>query len=475
MEPQELATLVTSDFEKLKSRIIESKAKIISSDDYKDIDVEQHEVVTDMVSRPDKAVTTEQGPKTVKVARIPQSYQKLIVNRAVAFLVGNPINLISQPKDRLQKDLLSIIQKVWSDNKLDYLTRTTCRFQMSETEVAEIWYIETTSPDYWIGTSMQGKNLRLRVQILANSLGDFLYPVFDRFGDMIAFGRGYFVMIDEMQVEHFDVYTSNNIYYGTFLDGQWEIEPVTHTLGKLPVIYYSQPTSEWYDVQRMIQRKEVLGSNHADTNDYNGSPIIAAYGKVLGFSAKGESGKVLELEKGSDIKILSWDSLPESLKMERDDLNASIMKMSDTPDISFETMKGLGTFSGIALKMLFLGAHMKASNHEELFGQSIQRRINLIKFALTRMSVSFKPGLNLDIKPEFKYYLPKDNKEEVDILVAAVGAGILSVETAIELNPLIKDAMVEKARVKAETTVKQARQDQVAAQSKPQPPTPAAK
>jgi hypothetical protein len=65
----------------------------------------------------------------------------------------------------------------------------------------------------------------------------------------------------------------------------------------------------------------------------------------------------------------------------------------------------------------------------------------------------------LAIKPKFEYYLPKDEKETIDLLMNAAGGNkaILSQETAVTLNPLVSgDPKKELKKIEDESAASQA-------------------
>jgi SPP1 family phage portal protein len=442
MELEELQLLIP-DFAELKKKIAEERGTTDFATMQKQYNPKDHDI-KDPAKRPDKIVESDNGASTVPVSRLSIAFQKQIVSRAAAFLVGNPIVLRATAKPGIETDFLSVMQKTWDDNKLDYESKSLVKTMKSETEVAELWYTEVAEPEYWLNTPNDGSQFRLRVKIIANSKGDSLYPVFNKSGDMIAFGRAYIVKEAGKNVEHYDVYTDKTIYYGVKSDQGFLVENKPNVVGKIPVVYYSQPEPEWADVQDLIDRLERLISNHADTNDYFGSPIIFVEGEVLGFAKKGEQGKVIEAKNGAKASYLSWDNSPESVKLEMENLRSLIFGISDTPDISFDKVAGMGAYSGIALKMIFLGAHMKAADGEEIFGKGIQRRINYLKAALAKINVKLEPALPLSIKPKFEYYVPKNEMEKIEMLNLAAGAkAIISQKTAVSLNPLVEDAETE--------------------------------
>ena len=113
-------------------------------------------------------------------------------------------------------------------------------------------------------------------------------------------------------------------------------------------------------------------------------------------------------------------------------------------------MKGLGSYSGFAIKMLFTAAHLKAANKETIFGEGVQRRMNFLKAAMVKINPSLAKS-SLAIKPRFTYFLPVNDQETIDNLVAAIQGGIISKETAVSKNPLVDDPAEELKRIDSET------------------------
>lgn len=456
MELLELQTLLAKP-EDLKKAIETEKVNAFKIEDLqKEYDPKQH-AIKDKSKRQDKTVTTDAGTSVVEVARLPIPMQKRIVRLAATFLCGRPIELLSNPLDDKQKNLLTVLMLTWKQNKLDYKSKKLAKLMMSETECAELWYTEPIEEGFWAGTpnDKPAVKFKLRMKTLAASLGDSLYPVFNAAGDMIAFGRGYTTTEAGKKVEHFDLYTPETNYFWIKADSSLaDYKPAEkNAMAKIPVIYYKQDAPEWNDVQELIDRFEKSISNHADTNDYHASPTIKVKGTVKGFAKKGESGKIIELDgEGADANYMSWDKSPESVKLEQENLLNLIHSLTDTPNISFEQMKGLGTFSGIALKMLFLGAHMKASDHEENFGECIQRRINYLISAMAVINVEFEQATSLSVEPKFTYFLPKNELEMIEMLSTATSAEkpIMSRKTAVSLNPLVQDPEAELLQIESE-------------------------
>ena len=424
--------------------------------------------VNDRILRPDKAIKEEREipigmglPKkkekvTVRyeeVNRIAIPLQKLIVERAVSFLFANPVNLKCKTDNSDEKKVLEAVKTINFDNKIDGFNRKLAREVFTYKEAAEYWYpVERSesSNEYGFDTTK-----RLRVALFSPSKGDELYPYFDEHGDMIAFSRQY-TITDERKKEHvyFETFTDDRIIrYKRVGGSEWEIVSETvNTLGKIPIVYVPQPLAEWEDVQPIIERLEKLLSNFAETNDYHASPKIFVNGKIIGFSKKAEAGAILEGDKDAKAQYLSWDHAPESVKLEIETLLRLIYSMTQTPDISFESVKGLGDVSGIALKLLFMDAHLKGYNKIETFGEAIQRRTSIQEKYIGQMKTSLKTAANnVKIAPEFMLFMLDNDKERVEMMVTATGGKpIVSQKEAVRKAAMSEDPEADYDQIVAE-------------------------
>jgi SPP1 family phage portal protein len=269
---------------------------------------------------------------------------------------------------------------------------------------------------------------------------------------MIAFSRE-FTRKDNAGVKftYFETYTEQLHQMWITTNNQWEVVegyPKVNTIGKIPVIYGRQPAVEWEDVQGLIERLEKLLSNFADTNDYHASPKIFTTGTIVGFAKKGEAGAIIEGEEGATAEYLAWQNAPESVKLEIETLLRMIYTITQTPDISFEAVKGLGAISGIALKLLFLDAHLKVQDKMEIFDDYLQRRLSVVQAYLSEMNTKdkeFKTACQtLTIEPEIVPFMIEDEKAKVDLLVAANGGKpVASQKTTTQLLGWVNDTEAE--------------------------------
>lgn len=263
---------------------------------------------------------------------------------------------------------------------------------------------------------------------------------------MLAFSRQYIRYDEEhRKITYFETYTETHKYLWQQTDADWEeLEPIIHNIGKIPVVYATQEETDWHDVQICIERLEYLLSKFAETNDYHASPTIFFVGKLMGMPEKGDSGKIIQGDTGSKAEYLSWDNAPEAVKLEIETLLRFIHGLTQTPDISFDSVKGLSSISGVALEMLFMDAHLKVQEKKEILDDYLQRRINIQKRLIGMLSGEIQVADNLDIEPEIVPYKINDETTLIQNLVTANGGkAIISQKTAVKTLNWVSDTKAE--------------------------------
>jgi len=417
---------------------------------------------------------------TSKVNRVPLPVPEIIVNRRVGFMLGNPIkyDVVFNDKNPKEQTLVDYVYEIEDSSKISYKNKEIARRMMSEMACAELWYLtELKEEGFWNYISSRfgfsKPKYLLKMKVLSPMLGDGLYPLFDGYGDLIAFARSYKLKEDQKEVDCFDVYTLEMTYKFSNRDTAWKLDEtsvgggkIPNLAQKIPLVYHQQEKPEWANVQKMIERLEKLLSNHGDMNDYFGEPILAIFGQLIQAVNKGESGKILQLAENAKASFLALDSPPESVKMEIENLEKFIFALSQTPNISFSEMKSLGDLSGVALELMFLDAHLAARAKEEVFGVGIQRRVNLIKaFIGNILDVSLaEASQTVKMKPVFTPYMPKNMKELIETMSQSVASGIISTTTAtekLENEGYISDASKEQERLQQEADLIAKRNNQI--------------
>lgn len=395
------------------------------------------------------------GYRTEPVARVALAIQKLIVSRAVAFLFGNRVKLDASPENDNQKAVLKAVERIMYDVKDKSLNRRIARNMFSCTEVAELWYpVEKKHNGYGFESKF-----KLRCAIFSPLSGDELYPYFDETGDMVAFSRAFSITLNGKSKDYFETYTDKYHYLFEVLGDSTDIVegyPKEISIGKIPVVFGNQPQVEWADVQNLIDRLEKLLSNFADTNDYHASPKIFVKGELKGFAKKGESGAIIQGDENSSAQYLSWENAPEAVKLEIETLLRMIYTITQTPDISFESVKGLGAISGVALKLLFMDAHLKVADHQEVFDEYLQRRMSIVKAFVGKFNTQLEAEAeNLQIDPIITPYIIKDEAAEIKIWTDANGGNaVMSQKSSFQKAAMTSDTDADFEQYKTEQSEK---------------------
>ncbi len=435
----------------------------------KALNPEQHDVNNPMIRKDkrvkvdaedgeDKVINVADGGDTniriEKVARIKLAIQKLIIRRAVSFLFGNDVAYNSDTESEQGKIVMKAFKRIIRDVKCNSINREVARTIFGFKECAEIWFPVPNKK----ATSKYGfaSKFKLRCAVFSPEKGDSLYPYFDEMGDMIAFSRSYSRKnASGKAIDYFETYTDTfhwlwqNAGEGfKVVDGYPQEIPIH----KIPIVYGRQDAFETEDVDSLIDRLELLLSNFADTNDYHAAPKIFIKGELKGFSRKGESGAIIEGEDDADAKYLSWQNAPESVRLEVETILRMIYTLTQTPDVSFESVKGLGAISGIALKLLFMDAHLKVQDKREVFDDYLQRRANVIKAYIGVFDKSLETVCeDMDIEPDITPYMLTSEIDELNYWLTANGnKPIISQEESIEKAGVSKNSQQTYAKIKEE-------------------------
>lgn len=396
----------------------------------------------------------------VIVAKIPIPFQRKIVQTSSAFLFGKPVQL-SLDQDSTAEEDFRLFVRQWKSMRMDSKLLQACEICKSETRSAILFRVVSDG----VQTPEQEIELEMKATVLSSKNGK-IYPAFNEFGDMVAFMYEYEGKDEKGDdVVYIMVLTQTNMVR-ILIDGDdyKEVETKPHFFDRIPVVYMSQDYPDWHYVKAMIDRYEMVNSKFADTNDYFASPMFKAKGAVDFVPEKDQSGTVYKLDIfetdhgnviTSDLEVLTWEHGPESTKMEFENLKGLIYSLTNTPDLSFDNVKGLGNISGVALELMFMDPILKSYFDEGIFRTAVERCINVIRsgmiMALKNAGESFYQE---EINVSFRSVLPENISEIVDNLVSATGGkAVLSQKRAVQLNPLVDNSVEEYQEIQNEGAV----------------------
>jgi len=348
--------------------------------------------------------------------------------------------------------MLDMVQATLDDCKFDYLAQEIERLKQRFLTVMLVWYSVPAEEGFWDELGITSK-FKMRCTILSPKDGDIIIPLRDQYKDMIGAARKYKVKIGEKEVEKMDLFT--NDAYMTFIqgDGGWTLE-VTTTIpyGKANFILDEQERPEWADVTAKIERLEEVSSDTADENQISAFPILAATGEITASQGGGaNTRKVMQLEKGGDLKYIESTGGDTGAQNERKNLRSEIFKETATPDFDFETISG--DLPGVTIEMMLLPTTNKAKSKQMgSIGMFHQRNFNFLKSAMATIYKQVKPSVSLKMTPIFSIPLPRNLTEEWNRLASLVAAGLMSARTAISLIGVVEDVEAEIALIDEEAS-----------------------
>lgn len=439
---QEFEQLIAAkDIGRVKELFTTQKERVMMA--LSEYDTDEHAIL----QRPDKIIKDKDGNRkgTVKRWKLPVGYPVYINEIALVFILGRPVKWTqsSEGTDEAFNEFNKLIKRTRFNSKI----RQCKRLAGAETQSAMLFRCFKNTdgePD-------------CQIRVLAHSKGDEIYTRWDLYENLVSFAWGYYVKdsSDESSY-HFDIYTPNMIYRCKQVLTGWDVVSEVNPIGKIPVILFNQE-KEWHGAERLIYREEYVGSRTADTNDYFSDPKFIVDADIIkSMPQKDDENKTLVAKPGTNTSqvahYLTWDSAPESKKQELEWLEKHILTKTFTPNIDFDSMKGLSNVSGKALKQMMLLADIKASKHKEVYDELVDRAGSLMIAIIGNvLNVSLHSQCEqLDVEHEFQEPFGEDISELINNIAKAKDSEIMAQETAVELNPLVKDHQRETERIKKE-------------------------
>lgn len=448
---------------------------------YNDWNPDKHEIITDeekypkikVTLKPEKKYTdpttgkehTEpERKKLVDPNRIALPIEQDIVNIQTAFTVGTDPILDCKP-EQLEEGLLAALNQVFKKNKLRYQNKQAVRSWLAEQEVAEYWYV-VPDDGFWAKLKRKvaevfGKTkpeYRLKSVLWSPFRGDKLYPYFDDSGNLVALSREYKKRdLDDNEIDCFMCITADTVYQWENTNGWVETGTFRHGFKKMPIIYMYRPHAYCEKIKTLRIRLEKLLSNYADCIDYHFFPILMLFGDVDQLSGELKNRIVQLTGLNANAQYLTWNQVPETVKFEVETLLSQIYGLTNTPRISFDSLKGTGNaVSGVAFDYVFMSTHLNVENLNETVGVFMQRRVNFLISALGSINTSLESASEtIDVDVKMQPYRLENIADKIDTAIKAKDGQIWSQEHAIMFVGNIDSVKDEIDKIKQEQDEKQ--------------------
>ena len=448
---------------------------------YNDWNPNRHEIITDeekypkikVTLKPEKKYTdpttgkeyTEpEQKKLVDPNRIALPIEQDIVNIQTAFTVGTEPLLDCKP-EQSEEGLLISLKQVFKKNKIKYQNKKAVRSWLAEQEVAEYWYV-VKDDGFWSklkrkAAGIFGKSMpeyRLKSVLWSPFRGDKLYPFFDDNGDLVALSREYKKKgLDDDETVCFMTVTKDMVYQWE-LDSNWQDKgSFRHNFKKMPIIYMYRLEAYCEKIKTLRIRLEKLLSNYADCIDYHFFPILMLFGDVEQLSGELKNRIVQLTGISANAQYLTWNQVPETVKFEAETLLSQIYGLTNTPRISFDSLKGTGNaVSGVAFDYVFMSTHLNVENLNETVGEFMQRRVNFLISAIGSLNSNLEEASEtIDVDVLMQPYRLEDLAEKINTALKAKNGELWSQKRAITFVGNIDNVMDEIEQIKEEQAEKQ--------------------
>lgn len=405
----------------LKKKTIEVPKWEMLEKEYKP---ELHPVVKDPQYRD---IVFEDG-SVDKVSRITYDFQRLATHRMTELLYGIKTEREYDITNDKEQEVANYIESIFKKTRIDSVNIERSNLLFAGCEVMTLWYaVEDENQVYGFNSK-----LKIRCKNYSPMLGDKLYPLFDKDGDMVAMSVEYSVKEDKNIVTYFDTYTSTEhrkyVNYGT----EWEqLDTETYGIGKIPAVYVYRQTPIWEDTSRIVYEMEWAMSHNGNFLRKNSKPIfVIKSSDDVSFGNEKDENKefrsIIQLPSDGNAQYLTWNQAVENLKFYISELRQTFFTQLQLPDWSYESMKA-SPMSGESRKQLFIDAQLKCIEESGRLLEMHDREVNIVKSLLKIMLPNgYEEVINkLRVTIKLKPFNINDESETIKNLITANGGKAL--------------------------------------------------
>lgn len=385
--------------------------------------------------------------RDIHFTRMSIPFQRNIKNKQLLHLTGHPMQftMMETNPSEIMLSNFTVFKQYWEIRNQDGMKNKMVDTQLSTGDAGLLYYFD------YMG--------RIKSRILSFADGYVLCPHNDQNGDRIL-ESVYYVQGD---VEYIDSYDDTNMTRWTReLDGENEEsgwvrhEPIAHGFKEIPLITKRGKVA-WDGVQSIIESYEILYNVFNAIQRRFGWGLLYVKGKFKQNAEKINGAVVLNdtsVESNGDAKFLTPpnpEGTIETLQLMLD----SIQLGASTTFILPKDLKTGGELAGITVQLVQNQDIQNALQKVIEWQNVADKMARLFKWGLSVELVNkgenpkaITEFAELDIAAKFKVWRPMNDYEYNQMITLLTGAGVLSMESGIELNTLSKPD--EKQRITKE-------------------------
>jgi len=449
----------TIDFTKTANDIVADikTAKTVSVPSWtelvKEYDPRKHKI-NDSQERKD-LVKSDQT--VIKVARVLYGMQRLATKRMTQMAFAIPVKRIYKTgNDPEKQKIADAIEAVYQKARIDSVNRKRMHAYFAACEIATIWYpVPEKHSKYgfesnWKLRCVTYSPMDTKFSRLANAS---VYPVFDKYRDMIALAVEYSVKEEATEVMYFHVYTKEvqKVYRKSGAEAWIDVTGTDEKDSKLPIdkipgVYLSRPMAVWEDTTQNVNEIELTLSRQSDILRKNSAPILKLKGKLVqGSTPQSEvSREVYQLEGDGDIAYVTWDQQVDAMKFYTEAIKQNIEEELQLPNLSFDNVKDISAITEGARKTLLADAHLKVEDESGDLIEFLDRECNVIKEFLGKINTTWAKTIDdLEVEHIITPFIQNDEGAEIEKITKATQKPVMSQKTGIKLLGMVDDAEEE--------------------------------
>lgn len=399
----------------------------MSQADYaREFDVNGHKI-NSVKYYPDPFITSENKLNQKIKSRVAVGFQSYIFTQRQTALIGNNLNMriVNHNITQTEQDLLAYFREGWDAFNGEIMLHESISMDGKTGDVAVCFYNNTDEVGW---------------RVFGYDKGDILYPHYDpATGKLALFGREYVrpdgkngedvVYLDVWDREHYVRYRQDESR-----GGKWVLDyaPQRHGFPRIPIAYHRYGEPFWDKSQSLIDNYEMSLSQFSENNAVYALRILYALGEELNVQTTFDGTPTRIDSPSSDTKVGYLEPADASASFEKQllELREAIFQSSfvcETPKI-----KSGADLSSLTVKMLMRDTYLKGLEDAQNYQKFIDDCIWLFKYSYSVVEGMTSKFEKFKIKAEIWPFIFMSDGEIVNILVQAVGSGIMSKQSACE-------------------------------------------
>lgn len=382
--------------------------------------------------------TGEEHYVFVPVERTSVSLQRVIVEKRLTHLCGNPIQITYSglKTSKRQKDLIFNLSQAWENKNMNTAFFTLARSVYITGNGAFCGYIKNKKFGWRVFSFLEGDTLYRKRDFVTGELEVFarsfrqIDPDGKEIGEYLnVWDQRYLYTYQRTSTDDKKRKKKTETLFGL---EDWElIDKKIHGFDFVPISYACDPNGAcWSFSQDNIEKLEVSLSRLRQVNKSRAFPTLVVTANSVKI-VRGDVNKPVSVIKindpSGDAKILDGGEVSQSFTLEIEKLLKFILMGSF---IVLPPEERSGDESGTSIKIKYSPSIEIAKTDAHFFNQTVDDMLRIFKHGHGIERGNISDYEDLDVNASIKVYIHQNEAEFIEMLYKAVNAKFLSIETA---------------------------------------------